>query len=190
MTWNYRYGVLDEEQERLGFGAYHTVELNGVFGPNNTDGAPPKSYRTDNAAIVPVTMAYWVRFVRSLDPNAAATAAGAKVAQVNAADTPEWMPWTVDTRQRLVFETGNTRMEEMPQTQQDNCAMLDPMMVAIETPSQESGSVQLARVGDAVTVVEEAEAEGPSLQSGGVAVAAGGQILGLGACLAFALLLA
>ncbi|PKS10995.1 hypothetical protein jhhlp_002754 [Lomentospora prolificans] len=188
MTWNYRYGVLDEEQEMLGFGAYHTVELNGVFGPNNTDGAPPKSYAGDNAPIVPVTMAYWAKFVRSLDPNAAAAEF---VAQVESGDMPEWMPWTTESKQRLLFQTGNTQMEEMPQEQQDNCAMLDAMLAAIETPSQESGSVQLARIGGGASAEEAGE---PTLQSGGVVVVRR-QILGVGvaqvvgACLAAALVL-
>ncbi|KAK8099805.1 hypothetical protein PG999_010179 [Apiospora kogelbergensis] len=131
-TYNYRYAVRDPEQEALGFGAYHTVELNGVFGPDNTDGAPPKSYRTTNAAIVPITMAYWAGFVRTLDPNAA-----------RVAGTPEWKPWTAEGRERLRFETGAMGMENMNDTQKANCDMLDPMLPAIETPTDKPGSVEL-----------------------------------------------
>ncbi|EFQ26794.1 carboxylesterase [Colletotrichum graminicola] len=137
-TFNYRYGVLDEEQEALGFGAYHTVELNGVFGPNNTDGDPPKSYSTTNAPIVPLTQAYWASFVRTLDPNAAAIMAG----------MPEWKAWTVDGKQRLLFQNNTGTMEVMPTTQQDNCAMLGPMIPFIETPATDAqkASVQLQKV--------------------------------------------
>ncbi|KLU82420.1 para-nitrobenzyl esterase [Magnaporthiopsis poae ATCC 64411] len=106
-TFNYNFAVRDEEQERLGFGSYHTVELNAVFGPNNTDGAPPKSYSNENKAIVPITMAYWASFVRSLDPN-----------KFRAAGTPEWKPWTgPDTRERLLFQTDKMAMETMPPEQ-------------------------------------------------------------------------
>ncbi|KAH8882565.1 carboxylesterase [Thozetella sp. PMI_491] len=123
-TYNYRYAVLDPEQETLGFGAYHTVELNGVFGPNNTDGAPPKSYFTSNAAIVPITMAYWTSFVKTLSPN-----------EQKIPGTPDWLPWTgPDDRSRLRFQTNNTLMEKMNETQKANCEMFDPMLPAIEEP--------------------------------------------------------
>jgi len=122
-TFNYRYAVLDPEQERLGFGAYHTVELNGVFGPNNTDGNPPKSYRTTNAGIVPITMAYWTSFVRALDPN-----------EFKLPGTPDWTAWAgPEGRQRLRFQTNNTAMETMNETQTANCEMLDAMLPAIES---------------------------------------------------------
>ncbi|ORY61343.1 Alpha/Beta hydrolase protein [Pseudomassariella vexata] len=129
-TYNYRYAVIDQEQEELGFGAYHTVELNGVFGPNNTDGAPPKSYFTTNAAIVPVTMAYWASFVATLDPNT-----------LRLAGSPEWTPWTGNgdgQRERLRFQTNNTAMEQMNTTQALNCEMVKPMIVAIERPPSSS----------------------------------------------------
>ncbi len=135
-TYNYRYAVLDQEQEALGFGAYHTVELNGVFGPNNTDGAPPKSYFTSNAAIVPITMAYWTSFVKTLDPNAQ-----------KIPGTPDWLPWLgPDDRSRLRFQTNNTLMEKMNDTQRGNCEMFDPMLRAIEQP-QIVRVIQLNRPG-------------------------------------------
>jgi carboxylesterase type B len=139
-TWNYRYGVLDPEQETKGFGAYHTVELNGVFGPNNTDGAPPKSYLAtgSNAAIVPLTMAYWVSFVRTLDPNAAGLLP----------NMPGWKPWSVRGRERLLFQTNNTAMETMSDAQKENCLMLDPMLPAMETPpasAAQKGTVVLRK---------------------------------------------
>ncbi|GKT62252.1 para-nitrobenzyl esterase [Colletotrichum tofieldiae] len=142
-TFNYRYGPLDEEQEAQGFGAYHTVELNGVFGPSNTDGAPPKSYSTTNAPIVPLTQAYWASFVHTLDPNAAKIQA----------NLPEWKAWTVDGKQRLLFQNNTGTMEGMPAAQQDNCAMLAPMIPFIETPASEAqkASVELKRVSGSAT---------------------------------------
>ncbi|KAK1989928.1 alpha/beta-hydrolase [Colletotrichum falcatum] len=138
-TFNYRYGVLDDEQEAAGFGAYHTVELNGVFGPANTDGAPPKSYSTTNAPIVPLTMAYWASFVRALDPNAAAVPGMPAM--------PAWEPWTVAGARRLLFQNNTGTMEAMPAAQRDNCAMLGPMISFIETPATDAqkASVQLVR---------------------------------------------
>ncbi|KAI6440924.1 hypothetical protein MCOR22_006878 [Pyricularia oryzae] len=138
-TFNYRFAPVDDEQERLGFGAYHTVELNAVFGPNNTDGDPPKSYRTSgaNAIIVPQTMAYWASFVRTLDPS-----------PMRAADTPEWKPWTgTQGRERLRFKTGDVNMERMEDDQRNNCEMLDPMLAAIEMPQPKEVVVELNRPG-------------------------------------------
>ncbi|EJT78180.1 para-nitrobenzyl esterase [Gaeumannomyces tritici R3-111a-1] len=132
-TYNYRFAVRDEEQERLGFGSYHTVELNAVFGPNNTDGAPPKSYAAENKAIVPITMAYWASFVRSLDPN-----------KFRLAGSPEWKPWTgPDARERLRFDTADMGMEVMSAEQRGNCEMVDMMLPAIETPLSSGVVVEL-----------------------------------------------
>ncbi|KIH92613.1 para-nitrobenzyl esterase [Sporothrix brasiliensis 5110] len=134
-TFNYRFAVRDEEQERLGFGSYHTVELNAVFGPNNTDGNPPKSYREgqSNAAIVPATMAYWTSFVKALDPN-----------DLKLAGMPDWTAWAgPEGRQRLRFQTNATGLEVMPDDQVANCEMLEPMLPAIETISAPGTVVRL-----------------------------------------------
>ncbi|KXH49403.1 carboxylesterase [Colletotrichum nymphaeae SA-01] len=157
-TFNYRYGPLDDEQEAQGFGAYHTVELNGVFGPNNTDGAPPKSYSTTNAPIVPLTQAYWASFVRSLDPNAAKIQAG----------MPQWAAWTVDGKQRLLFQNNTGTMEGMPAAQQDNCAMLAPMIPFIETPATDAqkASVNLQKVSGATAPPPGQPAKAPAAGSG------------------------
>lgn len=133
-TYAYNYGPRDPEQEALGFGAYHTVELNGVFGPTNTDGDPPASYLTaENAPIVDITMAYWTSFVRELDPNAH-----------RLEGTPEWKPYTGrEGRERLLFRTGEMQMERMPEWQRRNCRMLEPMLPAIESPQPEGTVVEL-----------------------------------------------
>ncbi|KAI8626225.1 Alpha/Beta hydrolase protein [Xylariaceae sp. FL1651] len=144
-TWNYRYAVLDPEDEANGFGAYHTVELNGVFGPNNTDGAPPVSYRTTNAAIVPLTMGYWTSFVKTLDPNT-----------LRIPGAPEWDPWSgaqgADGRKRLRFQTNNTAVESMPDQQ------------AMEIPPQKGTLVQLTRPSPGALAAA-ANAKGPGSES-------------------------
>jgi carboxylesterase type B len=163
-TFNYRYAVLDPEQEELGFGAYHVVELNGVFGPNNTDGFPPKSYATTNAAIVPVTMAYWTSFIRSLDPN-----------DRRLEGTPDWAPWAgPNGRQRLRFQTNNMGMESMNDTQAGRCEMFDPMLPAIESIMDRSTVVALNEPGEVNgTSWEGAGLEGQTVQVGVVAGATG-----------------
>ncbi|KAI1322344.1 carboxylesterase [Xylariaceae sp. FL0255] len=122
--WSYRYAVLDPTDESEGFGAYHTVELNRVFGPNNTDGFPPPSYRTEiNDPIVPVTMGYWASFVRNLNPNTD-----------RFSGSPEWVQWQgAQGGEREIL----------------NCAMLAPMVRATEIQPVNGQVVQLVRPGKA-----------------------------------------
>lgn len=127
-TWNYRYGVLDPEQEAKGWGAYHTVELFAVWGPNNTDGNPPHSYNTTNAAIVPVVQHYWISFIKHLDPNKA-----------RLAGSPEWESWVGGRagdadmgRGRLHFITNGTGMERMGREQEKRCKVLEPLVRLLE----------------------------------------------------------
>lgn len=172
-TFNYNFAVRDEEQERLGFGSYHTVELNAVFGPNNTDGAPPKSYSNENKVIVPITMAYWASFVRSLDPN-----------KFRAAGTPEWKPWTgPDTRERLRFQTDKMTMETMPPEQRANCEMVDMMLPAIETPLSNGVVVELNPPGvNRGTSWALHGGSSPDVSAGNMMVSAGNMVSGECGC--------
>ncbi|KAF2467343.1 triacylglycerol lipase-like protein [Lindgomyces ingoldianus] len=130
-TWNYRYGVIDPDQEAKGFGAYHTVELYAVWGPNNTDGNPPKSYLTSNAGIVPVVRSYWTSFIRHLDPN---------VGRMRG--TPVWEQWD-EERRRMHFVTNETGMERMGGDQLRRCEVLEPMMRALEQDPPKGVKTQL-----------------------------------------------
>lgn len=118
-TWNYDYGVIDPEQEAKGFGAYHTVELFAVWGPNNTDGNPPKSYNTTNAAIVPVVQNYWISFIKYLDPN-----------KGRLAGAPVWEQWSKEAR-RIHFVTNGTSMKGMGDLER-RCEILDPLVRGLE----------------------------------------------------------
>jgi carboxylesterase type B len=62
-NWHYHYDVLDPRDEANGNRVYHTVELNAIWGPNNTDGSPPPSYyvpndKGGNAGAIPVIQSY------------------------------------------------------------------------------------------------------------------------------------
>jgi carboxylesterase type B len=105
----YRYNVFDDEYASWGFGVPHLAEAGAVFGPDNVQGLAPQSYYSYNAPIVPVVMDYWISFVRALDPN-----------PYRNVDAPAWEEWGPN-RTRLLFELGNTRMEETSPQQQDRC---------------------------------------------------------------------
>ncbi|KAK3330408.1 Alpha/Beta hydrolase protein [Apodospora peruviana] len=118
----YRYNVQDYDNIAAGIGVPHMYDAAAIFGPGNCPSA--RSYWTYNAPIVPVFMAYWISFVRTLDPNT-----------YRREGSPVWEAWgnsgaeeEVDgdvvvkyPPRRLVVETGHTRMEEVPADQRDKC---------------------------------------------------------------------
>lgn len=122
-TWNYRYNVEDPGQIADGLGVPHTVEVNAIFGPENTRGAPA-SYNPDgiNARITPIIQSYWTSFIRSFDPNA-----------FRLSDTAEWERWNGSSQRRLVFQTGgNTEMETVAQESQQRCKYLTDIGAVIK----------------------------------------------------------
>ncbi|KAJ5558161.1 CAZyme family CE10 [Penicillium sp. DV-2018c] len=113
-SWNYHYAVQDPADEASGRGVTHTVEVNAIWGPDNTGGAPA-SYYTTNAAIVPVVQAYWTSFIMHLDPNVK-----------RLSSSPRWQTWGQggDAYRRIFIRTGETRMETVPQDQRTRCEYL------------------------------------------------------------------
>ncbi|POS68541.1 cholinesterase [Diaporthe helianthi] len=104
-SWHYRWNVEDPAQMASGDGVPHTVELNAIFGPDNTRGNAPDSYYPNgtNAYAVPVVQAYWTSFIRSYDPNT-----------YRLDGTAEWLPWDDGSQQRILFDTGGvTSMESV-----------------------------------------------------------------------------
>lgn len=115
----YRYNVRDATNTALGYGVPHIFEAAAVFGPDNlADTAVAASYKTYNAAIVPVVQGYWISFVRALDPSV-----------YRAAGAPVWECW--DGRgpggQRLKIETGGTAMESVGEEEAWRCEFWEGM---------------------------------------------------------------
>lgn len=133
-VWNYRFNVQDPQFVDRGYGTPHTWESSAIFGPGNAftlHNAPDNTYREVNAAIVPVTMRYWISFVKFLDPN-----------PFKSDDAPVWEPWGDGRGERLKIETGATNMETVPQAQVESCELwkrLTPSMT--EIPSLGCGLV-------------------------------------------------
>jgi carboxylesterase type B len=113
-NWNYHWNVIDPPSAKDGFGVTHTIETNAIWGPANTNGGAPDSYKKGgvNHAIVPLTQAYWTSFIRSYNPNT-----------YRLEGAPEWEQWTQGDGywRRLMFQTGNTAMETVPGAQQMRC---------------------------------------------------------------------
>lgn len=108
-NWHYRYNVLDETKGGLadqGLFTPHTAELYAIWGRNSTDGGDPKCFSLSAsetlscANAIAVVSAYWISFVRTLDPNT-----------FRSQGTPSWEPWSIGTPQRMVFNNADAGME-------------------------------------------------------------------------------
>lgn len=110
-TFAYRYNILDETpggNADKGLFSPHTSELYAVWGNNNTDGGDPgclKLPATDPlscATGAKIAQAYWISFVRTLNPNT-----------LRLAGSPEWAPWSIATPNRILLDNANATMEQM-----------------------------------------------------------------------------
>jgi carboxylesterase type B len=124
-NWHYHYDVLDPRDAANGNRVYHTVELNAIWGPNNTDGNPPPYYYISNkdggiADIVPIMQSYWISFIRTFDPN-----------KLRMPGLAEWTPWTLKDRHRLLFNNNGIAMETMADAERKRCALIIPYVKAV-----------------------------------------------------------
>ncbi|KAL9095666.1 MAG: hypothetical protein Q9165_002098 [Trypethelium subeluteriae] len=118
--WNYHWDVVDPAQGEEGLGVPHTIEVNAIWGPNNTNGAAPASYNTTNAAIVPVAQGYWTSFVRAHNPNTH-----------RFQGTPHWDQYGTNEA-RIHFVTNATAIETVPEDQRSRCSYLSSIGVDLQ----------------------------------------------------------
>lgn len=110
-VWNYRFNVRDPTEIANGMGVPHVFDLPAIFGVGETN-EPTYSYANSNAQIIPITMDYFLSFIKTLNPNV-----------FRNKNAPEWQPWGSTTGQRLRLQTNSTQMESVPQLQIDRCSM-------------------------------------------------------------------
>ncbi|THC87421.1 hypothetical protein EYZ11_013132 [Aspergillus tanneri] len=118
-VWNYRVNIQDQELIGEGLGVPHTFEIPAIFGPGYAD-TTGLSFETYNAGIVPITMHYWISFIRSLDPNV-----------YRHKTAPQWDAWGANTGMRLKLQTNATVMERVPRSLTRKCQLwhrLAPIM--------------------------------------------------------------
>jgi len=123
-VWNYSFNISVTADWNNGLGAYHTIDTGAIFGPNyngpSTDPAT-KGYETVNSGVVDVVMAYYLSFVKTLDPN---------TLKNNAA--PKWDGFAGASGRRLDFQTESTAMADVPGTLLDNCAFWEGLRLTME----------------------------------------------------------
>ncbi|KAK4199594.1 putative esterase lipase [Triangularia verruculosa] len=111
--WAYRYAVQDEENARDGLGVPHLWDAAAIWGPDNINPWDRTgSYRTYNKGLIERVRGYYLGFVKNLDPN-----------RGRMGSEPEWEGWVGNgtTRRRLLFETGETRMEVLGEGERGRC---------------------------------------------------------------------
>ncbi|KAJ5600753.1 hypothetical protein N7450_001820 [Penicillium hetheringtonii] len=110
-VWNYRFNVQDKTQIEAGKGVPHVLDLVAIFGLQQTN-TPSLSFANTNKKIVPITMDYYLSFIKTLDPNT-----------LRNKDAPEWDNWGNGTGERLKLQTNKTEMEPVPKAQIERCRM-------------------------------------------------------------------
>ena len=131
-NWNYRYNVEDPTQMQRGLGVPHTAELSAIWGPSNTNGATPASYRRgeQNEWIVPMIQGYWLSFIKTLNPNT-----------LRAKGSPVWDEFLLLDEQddaanadwnRMLFDTSNTTgIEDVGTSVRTRCQYLNSIGLAL-----------------------------------------------------------
>jgi carboxylesterase type B len=120
-NWNYRYDVQDPGQISRGLGVPHGSDVYAIWGPENTSGKAPDSLNNQNRNIIPVIQGYWTSFIRSFDPNT-----------FRMPGSPTWEVFTSQGRERLLFQTNRTRMENVGETQKERCDYFRSIAVSIQ----------------------------------------------------------
>lgn len=119
-VWNYRYNVRDPTEFENGMGVPHVFDLPAIFGVGQTN-EPTYSYDDTNAAIIAITMDYYLSFIKGLNPNT-----------LRNENAPVWQSWGNGTGQRLKLQTNSTEMETVPRAQVKRCLMWQQLAAAME----------------------------------------------------------
>ncbi|POS78468.1 carboxylesterase [Diaporthe helianthi] len=110
-NYAYRYNILDETaggNADKGLFSPHVSELYSVWGNKNTDGGDPGCIKLDAtdplscATGAKIAQAYWISFVRTLNPNT-----------FRLEGSPEWTAWTIAEPNRIVLDNAAASMEKM-----------------------------------------------------------------------------
>lgn len=121
-VWNYHCNITSPTTIANGEGTPHTFEMAAILG-TELGASIDSSYYTTNADIIPVTMNYYISFVRALDPNV-----------YRHKTAPLWSPWggASAAPQRLLLQTNATHMERVPQEQTNLCSLWKTLSVTME----------------------------------------------------------
>ncbi|KAH8674157.1 Alpha/Beta hydrolase protein [Xylariales sp. PMI_506] len=131
-VWSYRCYITSASNVAAGLGTSHTFETAAILG-TQYGGSVASTWTTDNAAIIPVVMHYYISFVRALNPNTFA---------YDGPGTVVWEPWGDSSgisrnsgygARRLRLQTNDTHMEAVPRNMTQNCAMWEDFSKTMET---------------------------------------------------------
>ncbi|KAH6651446.1 Alpha/Beta hydrolase protein [Truncatella angustata] len=110
-VWQYRCYITNAANRANGVGTTHTFEQPAILG-TSLRSSVDATWFNENAASVPLTMHYYISFIKALNPNTYRYK-GAAV----------WEPWGSEEGKRLHLETNGTHMEDVPQNMARACEM-------------------------------------------------------------------
>lgn len=119
-VWQYRCYITNAAYTASGLGTPHTFEMPAILGTSSR-GSVDATWFNENAASVPVTMHYYISFIKSLNPNT-----------YRHETAPVWEPWGSGLGKRLRLQTNATGMESVPRNMTEACKMWDDFSETME----------------------------------------------------------
>lgn len=119
-VWQYRCYITNAANVANGVGTTHTFEMPAILGTSSRSSVDA-TWFNENAASVPVTMHYYISFIKTLDPN---------IYRYQGA--PVWEPWGSRNGRRLRLQTNATVMEDVPWNMTRACRMWDDFSDTME----------------------------------------------------------
>lgn len=112
-VWLYRCYITNAGNLAYGLGTTHTFEMPAILGTSSRSSVDA-TWFNENAASVPITMHYYISFIKSLNPNT-----------FRYEGAPEWEPWGSSNGRRLRLLTNATVMENVPWNMTEACRFWD-----------------------------------------------------------------
>jgi acetylcholinesterase len=119
-VWAYRCTIVSASNVAAGLGTSHTFEMAAIMGTHFVSSVA-STWLNENAAAIPVTMHYYISFIRSLNPNT-----------YRFVEAPFWEPWGSRMGRRLLLQTNATAMEVVPLNSTRACDMWDSLSEVME----------------------------------------------------------
>lgn len=119
-VWAYRCYITSASTVAGGKGTPHTFEMPAILG-TDLGQSIDASWFNDNAASIPITMNYYISFIRALDPNTYRFPA-----------SPVWESWGTGAGRILHLETNATRMEGVTRNVTRACSLWDDLSDTME----------------------------------------------------------
>jgi acetylcholinesterase len=119
-VWAYRCYITSASTIAAGTGTPHTFEMPAILG-TQLGPSVSNTWFNENAASIPITMHYYISFIRALNPNT-----------YRLPTSPVWKSWGTGTGRILHLETNATYMEHVSENVTQACSFWDGLSMTME----------------------------------------------------------